>query len=68
MAQNRRQFVTGTAWMAAFAAAGGGFGGRPVEIPDFTCGAWTMARPQAIGDIGLGKRVLGASVGRAVQS
>ena len=30
-------------------------GGAPVELPDFTRGAWKTAMPRAIGDVDLGK-------------
>ena len=30
-------------------------GGEPVELPDFTRGAWRTAKPQEIGTVDLGK-------------
>jgi len=30
-------------------------GGAPVELPDFTRGAWKTAKPRAIGDVDLAK-------------
>ena len=35
-------------------------GGMPVEIPDFTRGAWKTTRPRIIGDVDLGKMGLDA--------
>ena len=62
MDQNRREFLTGAAWMGAAAMAAGCMSRKSVnarsavvEFPDYTRGGWKTAKPFTVDEIDMNK-------------